>query len=432
MDHYCAYLRKSRMDEERNAISTEETLARHKNILCKLAADKQIEIEKFYCEVCSGDSIDSRPQMCSLLRDVENGRWTGVFVVELERLARGDTADQGTIQRIFRITNTTIITPSKEYHPNNEFDNDAFEFGLFLSRREYYAIKRRLIRGRIQAALEGKWPYRSAPYGYKIVRLMHEKGYTLQPEEEKAAIVSLIFEWYTKGYQQAEGKTETLGMQAICNQLNKMQIPNSRDNTWKPSTIASMLENETYLGKVKIGYNQTIETIHRGVIQKKRKKNTIYQIVDGIHPPIIDPITFDAAKRLRSFYKKSPLKKNPTIKNSFAGLLRCPYCGHTLLRRIITKTNKELLICPTKGCRTIGCDFEALESILLLFINQYFHTVKTYPLPCLPAQKNEYLRILLDHIVYEKVNRCQPGEDPSSHIVLSVYPRLPLTNEMTV
>ena len=35
--------------------------------------------------------------MQKLIRDVENEKWTGVLVVEVERLARGDTADQGRV-----------------------------------------------------------------------------------------------------------------------------------------------------------------------------------------------------------------------------------------------------------------------------------------------------------------------------------------------
>ena len=44
-----------------------------------------------------------------------------------------------------------IITPIKIYDPNDEYDEEYFEFGLFMSRREYKTIKRRMQRGRVAA-----------------------------------------------------------------------------------------------------------------------------------------------------------------------------------------------------------------------------------------------------------------------------------------
>ena len=51
-----------------------------------------------------------RPVMQKLLREVESGLWEGVLVVEVERLARGDTVDQGIVQRTFQYSETLIIT----------------------------------------------------------------------------------------------------------------------------------------------------------------------------------------------------------------------------------------------------------------------------------------------------------------------------------
>ena len=94
--------------------------------------------------------------MQELLTDVENGLWAGVLVIEVERLARGNTLDQGIVSNTFKYSNTKIITPTKIYDPNNEFDEEYFEFGLFMSRREYNTIKRRLHRGIIESVKERK------------------------------------------------------------------------------------------------------------------------------------------------------------------------------------------------------------------------------------------------------------------------------------
>ena len=132
---------------EAEAAGSGDTLARHRNTLLELAAARQLSVSKIYEEVVSGDTIAARPQMQQLLSDVEAGRWEGVLVMEVERLARGDTIDQGLVAQAFKFSDTRIITPVKSYDPNNEFDEEYFEFGLFMSRREYKVINRRLQQG---------------------------------------------------------------------------------------------------------------------------------------------------------------------------------------------------------------------------------------------------------------------------------------------
>ena len=146
---YCIYLRKSRADIELEEKGEGETLARHRKILETLAKKHNYEIGKIYSEIVSGESIALRPEMQNLLYDLEHGLWQGVLVMEIERLARGDTIDQGIIARVFRESGTKIITPNKIYDVENEFDEEYFEFSLFMSRREYKTINRRIQRGRI-------------------------------------------------------------------------------------------------------------------------------------------------------------------------------------------------------------------------------------------------------------------------------------------
>ncbi len=154
---YAIYLRKSREDIESEKYGEGETLARHEKILTNLAKKRNLNISKIYREVVSGETISERKEMQKLLQDVENEKWNGVLVVEIERLARGDTADQGRVLRAFKYSHTKIITPIKTYDPDNEFDEEYFEFGLFMSRREYKTINRRLQRGREISVSEGKF-----------------------------------------------------------------------------------------------------------------------------------------------------------------------------------------------------------------------------------------------------------------------------------
>ena len=254
---YFVYLRKSRADREAEAHGEGETLLRHKQMLEELADKLGITISKFYQEIVSGETIQDRPILQMLLQDISNGDCDGVLVMEIERLARGDTSDQGTIAKYFKLSDTLIITPLKIYDPCDEYDEEYFEFGLFMSRREYKTINRRIQQGRIASIREGKWIASTAPYGYQRIKIINDKGYTLQIIPEQAEIIRLIFQLYLYGEQQTDGAFKRLGRQAICKKLDDMGIMPATSNKWSPSTIKDILQNPVYIGKVCWG--KTIE-----------------------------------------------------------------------------------------------------------------------------------------------------------------------------
>lgn len=185
MEQYLIYLRKSRSDLEAEAHGEGETLSRHEHTLLELAKRQHLNVTDIYREVVSGDTIAARPMMQRVLSEVEQGVWSGVLVMEVERLARGDTIDQGIIAQTFKFSGTKIITPIKTYDPDNEFDEEYFEFGLFMSRREYKIINRRLQRGRLASAKEGKWPSGLAPFGYRRVKLKTKRAAHSSPSRSR-------------------------------------------------------------------------------------------------------------------------------------------------------------------------------------------------------------------------------------------------------
>lgn len=123
MEQYVKYLRKSRFDRDYAELSIEETLKRHEAILDRLAKDRGYYIAKTYYEVVSGESIAARPEIQKMLEEVSAGIYAGVIVVDLERLARGNGADQAYISQVFQFSGTKIVTPTKIYDPSNEFDD---------------------------------------------------------------------------------------------------------------------------------------------------------------------------------------------------------------------------------------------------------------------------------------------------------------------
>lgn len=193
MEQYAMYLRKSRFDRDYAELSVEETLKRHKAILDRTAEERGYYIAQIYYEVVSGESIAARPEIQKLLEAVGNELYAGVLVVDLERLARGNSADQAYISQVFQFSSTKIITPAKTYDPNNEYDEDFFEFGLFMSRREYKTINRRLLRGRDSSASEGKYISSIAPYGYQKKNWKTKRALLWNPIPKKPMLLKRFF-----------------------------------------------------------------------------------------------------------------------------------------------------------------------------------------------------------------------------------------------
>lgn len=375
---YCLYLRKSRADAEAEERGEGETLARHEKTLLELTKKLKLNVTEIYKEIVSGETIAARPVMQQLLQEVEKGVWNGVLVMEVERLARGDTIDQGIVAQTFKFSNTKIITPVKTYDPNNEFDEEYFEFGLFMSRREYKTINRRLQRGRIASVMEGKFVGNKTPYGYERVRIKDDKGYTLSIVEEEAEIIRLIYEWYTIGEKQQDGTNKRLGTSLIAQRLNNMKIPTKMNGVWSVSTIRDILKNPVYIGKIRWNSRKCIKKIIDGQvsISRPRVKNSECIVVKGLHRPIISEDTYNLAQEHLSKNPPRPIGERNTIKNPLAGLVVCGKCGRHMIRRPYNNGYSDMLMCPAPTCDNVSSNLNIVEKRILEILKDWLGEYK--------------------------------------------------------
>lgn len=364
---YCLYLRKSRADAEAEAHGEGETLARHEHILLELARSRHLEIGQIHREIVSGETIAARPVMQQLLSEVERGLWEGVLVVEVERLARGDTIDQGIVAQTFKFSDTRIITPTKTYDPNNEFDEEYFEFGLFMSRREYKTINRRLQRGRMASIKEGNYVGNRSPYGYERVKNTGEKGFTLKPVPAEADVVRMIFDWYTKGIQEEDGSFRRIGVSLIVRQLNSLHIKPQKNDHWATASVRDILINPVYIGKVRWNWRHSVKRCVDGQITVSRPRASAddWICVDGRHPAIVDKEVFDQAQELMKHNPPRPIGERETVKNPLSGLVICAKCGHRMVRRPYPSDYPATLMCADTSCDNISSALSSVESRVL-------------------------------------------------------------------
>lgn len=341
------YLRKSRMEE---GLETEEVLRRHRQGLNECARYHGLCIAEYYPEVVSGESLYARPQMLRLLEAVEAGRYDAVLCMDLDRLSRGRMKDQGIILDAFRDSGTLIVTPEKVYNLSDEIDDELAEFKTFMSRREYKIINKRLRRG-LQRSIQDGCYVANAPYGYKKVTV--DRRPTLEIFEPEAKFVRIMYSMYADGY----------GCQSIASHVNAMGARPHRSSSFSRSSVAQILRNPTYIGKIVWDQKTHIKKNSKGnpkhiVIYNPREKWTI---TDGLHPPIVEKEVYDKVQDIMAG-RYRPAYNDGTIKSSLAGLVKCAKCGNNMQR--MTMKGQPYLLCTRKGC-CAAAKFELVEASVL-------------------------------------------------------------------
>lgn len=372
---YFEYLRKSREDRDAELRGEGETLARHAQMLEDLSNKLHIRISRVFKEVVSGETIAARPEMLNMLSAIESEKPDGVLVVEIERLARGDTRDQGLIMETFKYAGTKIITPLKTYDPNDESDEEYAEFGLFMSRREYKTINRRLQRGRRASVNEGKWTSNVAPYGFSRIKIPNAKGWTLKVLPEEARTVNFMAKLLLTGAPESDNKP--VGIQKIAHILDDLGIKPRHADHWQPTVISSILTNYANIGKLQVGKRKQKKEIVNGVVRITRPTNNAFEIIDGLFEGIMDEDTF---YQIQSKLKESfrPMHTD-RIKWPLAGLVYCSQCKKSMQRRPEGVRNKgDTLMCKTHGCPTVGSFCNLVEERLLIFLENWLKDYKIH------------------------------------------------------
>ena len=252
------YLRKSRTDDP--TLDVAEILARHETILDEYAErtwGKKIPETQKMREVVSGETIDSRPELLKILKMIESPKIKGVLLVEVQRLGRPDLEDIGRLSKLFRYTNTLVITPQKTFDLRNEYDREAFERELMRGNEYLEYTKKIMARGRLLSVQQGNFIGTKAPYGYDkdIIMEGKKKCHTLKINEAEANIVRMVFDMYVN---------KDMGRVNIAHHLNDLKVPTRTGAQWTQDTLKTMLENDRYLGKVRWNWRKTVTVVEDG------------------------------------------------------------------------------------------------------------------------------------------------------------------------
>lgn len=361
------YIRKSRPEE------TEADLTSQQLALIRLCDDKGWNYDIYKDNASSQDL--NREEFQMLLGKVKLNVYDAIVVTDQGRLSR-NTGHFGTIKETLANYGVLVVTENKIYDYNRADDDLVSDFESVISKQEYMAIKKRLIRGRIQSVKSGNWAFGKPPYGYK----RNHKTKKLE-KNEYAPVIERIFTLYASGVTTVE----------IARTFELEGVLTPRGTIWDDARISTVLSNEVYKGCVVYGKTINSRTDkYKNGRPKQLKNKEEYIIVENAHEPIIDPVIWEQCKQIRQVRNTRPpgarIGKMP-----FSNLIKCAICGatHSFQKRKTKTYGEQIRItsCQTKIydengsysiCKNKGVDLYKFEEVFYKTFSKYVDEIDQY------------------------------------------------------
>ncbi len=251
-------------------------------------------------EGISGTKIKNRKEFLRMMADAEHGLFDMVVVKDISRFAR-NTVDL--LQNVRKLKSLGIETQFLTANMNT-------------SKRVKFGKKMNAEKGRVPNIV----------YGYdKTIG----DYFNLAINEEEAAVVRQIYEWYIKdGY----------GAAKISIFLNERGLRTKRNCQWSQNGVCRILTNELYTGKI-INGKQEVTDFLTG--QRADKDETEWMVVDRPDLRIIEPEVFEQAQQIMQSRGKAFKvdKERQSNKYLFSTLIKCKECGWSFRRTVRTYKN---------------------------------------------------------------------------------------------
>ncbi|MFZ3578063.1 recombinase family protein [Virgibacillus sp. DJP39] len=258
----------------------------------------------------SGSNAKKQRGLQRLLRHCDEGRVDYILTKDVSRLTRN-------AEHLMKIVEDLKAKNVGIYFEKEQIDT-SITFNHFLL-TTYAALAQEEIEN---LSTSTKWGYEkkfqkgeakfSRLYGYNLVR--DESGSTLEINDQEAAVVRNIFDWFLQGWSRTE-MTRELYRQGVKTATGK--------DRWLPSNIKKMLKSYTYTG------NMIARTATRDLFTHKMTYHDREEIeIANTHPPIISREVFDEVQRRIESNKRNTGK--PTVRNrpAFSKKLYCHACGY--------------------------------------------------------------------------------------------------------
>lgn len=297
----------SREQVDKYSLSAQEKILKE----CIEKAEQKL-IEVYSDPGISGERIIDRPDFLRLLNDAEQKKFDCVWVVDQDRLSRGDLADLAFIKKTFKESSIKICTPYQQLTLSDVDDDFISDMYGILAKRERLKIVERANRGRNEKASRGEWHGSTSPFGYDFD--MEKSKFLIANQHEKQVYLKIIDLFLNRG----------MGVKRIADELNKQGYKN-RHGKWAHQSVNYILKNPVYKGFI-------VHQKFKQYIAKKSGKKRFqdvknFKLIKSQHEAFITQETFELIQRR--------IKQNRSQNRTYlymqllTNILECPKCHNS-------------------------------------------------------------------------------------------------------
>ncbi|MGE5630173.1 MAG: recombinase family protein [Caulobacteraceae bacterium] len=338
----------ARLSQEDDREGESNSIQNQRMMLEKYAADNGFENTLFLSDDgYSGTNFD-RPAWNELMKLVENGEVATIIIKDMSRLGRNYLLVGQYTEMVFPSYGIRFIAVNNNVdslHGDNDFTPFMNLFNDFYAKdtsRKIRAVKK-------AQAERGERVATRAPYGYK--KDENDPKRKIIPDEDAAPVVQRIFSLCAggKGPRQIARQLKTEQVLTPGNYyysktgVRLTGVDTTRPYDWSNTTVASILEDEVYLGHTISLQSTTVSYKNKKRIERPKSEQLRFE---NTHEPLVTKETWDIVQDIRKHKRR---RANMAEQNMFSGLVYCADCGGTMVlhRAHTMDTVKNNFMCST-------------------------------------------------------------------------------------
>jgi len=330
---------------------------------------EDVEVLEFVDNGYSGVNFE-RPGVQELLTLVRESKIDCIIVKDFSRFGRNSIETGYFIEMVFPLFRTRFISVSDGFDSDDyKGDTGGMEVAFKFLMHEYYSrdMSQKSKSAKYAKMKRGEYQSERCLYGYR-------KGADgrLEPDEETAPVVKLIFE-LALTMKTAADVTKALyerkilppGEHRKANGTGTYDVSRSI-GIWQRSSVLRILEDERYIGTYIIG-KRTVTEI--GGSKMKLKPESEWYKIPNHHPAIVSRELFEQVNAQMLHFKCPKTEREYTLRTK----VFCGCCRHAMQiapRKVRAFTCRYTKVDENAECYNLEIGEQELEKLLFEIINK--------------------------------------------------------------